>query len=249
MRSISRFIAACAALAALTFMSGAPSMAADALSNPQKDEVRKLVRDYLVQNPEVIREAIEALQAKEELESKNKLQAAVQKNKDKIFSTADDTNLGNPKGDVTLVEFFDYNCGYCKQMHPALMDAVKQDGKVRVIMKEFPILGASSVMAARAALAARKQKKYPEYHVALMAHRGPLTEGAIFQLAKDTGLDPKKLEADMKAPEVEAIIAANHKLAAELKIEGTPALFVGDTFVNGAVDKTRLAELIASARK
>ena len=239
----------CAVLATSTLTFGIPAMAADALSNTQKDEVRKLVRDYLVQNPEVIRDAINALQEKEEKETQAKQQAAIKKNKDQIFSTADGTILGNPKGDVTLVEFFDYNCGYCKQMFPSVMETLKQDGKVRLIMKEFPILGAPSVMASRAALAARKQNKYAEFHTALMAHKGALTEGVIFQTAKDVGIDSKKLEADMKAPEVDEIIKANHKVAADLNIEGTPAMFIGETFVNGAVDKTKLAELIATARK
>ena len=139
----------CALVAASALTFGLPAFAADALSNPQKDEVRKLVREYLLQNPEVIRDAIDALQAKEEQDAKAKQQVAIKKNKDAIFSTADGTVLGNPKGDVTLVEFFDYNCGYCKQMFPAVMETLKQDGKVRLIMKEFPILGASSVMASR----------------------------------------------------------------------------------------------------
>ncbi len=249
MRPIFVKSAAGAVLAAFLLMVGAPAMAADALSNPQKEEVRKLVREYLLQNPEVIRDAIDALQAKEEKETQAKQQVAVKKNKDEIFSTADGTIIGNPKGDVTLVEFFDYNCGYCKQMFPAMLETLKQDGKVRLIVKEFPILGAPSVMASRAALAARKQNKYVEFHTALMSHKGALTEGVIFQTAKDVGLDSKKLEADMKAPEVDEIIKANHKVASDLNIEGTPAMFVGETFVNGAVDKTKLAEMIASARK
>ncbi len=241
--------ATCAVLAASTLMFGARAMAADALSNPQKDEVRKLVREYLLQNPEVIRDAIDALQAKEEKESQAKQQVAVKKNKDQLFSAADGTILGNPKGDVTLVEFFDYNCGYCKQMFPAMMDALKADGKVRLIMKEFPILGAPSLTASRAALAARKQDKYAALHTALLGRKGALTDAVIFDTAKEAGLDVKKLQEDMKSPEVDELIKTNHRIASELGIEGTPAMFVGETFVNGAVDKTKLAELIASARK
>ncbi len=238
-----------AGVALLALLFAAPSMAADPLSNAQKDEVRKLVREYIMQNPEIIRDAVTALQEKEERATEAKQADALKKNKDQIYSAADGTILGNPKGDVTLVEFFDYNCGYCKQMFPAMLDAIKQDGKVRLIVKEFPILGPMSLTASRAALASRKQDKYAAFHTALMSHKSALSEGAIFQLAKDAGLDTKKLEADMKAPEVDAVIKANHALAESMNIEGTPALFVGDTFVNGAVDKARLAELIASARK
>src|SRR5262245_49859839 len=125
-------------------------------------------------------------------------------------------------------------------MYAAMMETLKQDGKVRLIMKEFPILGASSMTASRAALAARKQDKYAPFHMALMSHKGALTDGAIFQTAKDVGIDTKKLEQDMKAPEIDALITANHKLAEELGIDGTPALYIGDTFVNGSINKTKL---------
>ena len=147
--------------------------------------------------------------------------------------------IGNPKGDVAMVEFFDYNCGYCKGMFPAMMETVKADGNIRLLMKEFPILGPSSVTATKAALAARKQNKYTELHLALMDHKGSLTDDAVMQVAKDTGLDLARLQKDMADPAVTAIITKNRDLAQDLDIQGTPALVIGDTLVPGAVPKAR----------
>jgi protein-disulfide isomerase len=150
---------------------------------------------------------------------------------------------------VTFVEFFDYNCGYCKSMFPSMMDTIKQDGKIRVIMKEFPILGPPSLTASRVALAARKQGKYSETHLALLGHKGALSDESVMQIAKDVGLDLKKLQDDMKSPEITVILGKNHDLADALGIDGTPALVIGDTLVDGAVGQGRLGELIAAARK
>ena len=222
--------------------------AADALSPVQKDEVRKVVRDYLMEHPEVISDAINALQAKEEKDKADKVVATIKGRKKDIFEQTDGTVLGNPKGNVTLVEFFDYNCGYCKAMFPALMETVKADGNIRLVVKEFPILGQPSVTATKAALAARKQNKYTELHLALMSHKGALTDDSVMQIAKDTGLDVAKLQKDMADPAVIAIITKNRDLAQELDIQGTPALIVGDTLVPGAVDKARLIALVKDAR-
>jgi protein-disulfide isomerase len=215
----------------------------------QKQEIQKLVRDYLVEHPEVLNEAINALQAKEDRAKEEKQSAAVKGHKKDLFDQTDGTVIGNPKGDVTLVEFFDYNCGYCKSMFPAMMEALKEDGKVRLVLKEFPILGPSSVTASRAALASRKQGKYNEFHLAMLGHKGSLTDDAVFVIAKDTGLDVDKLKKDMDDPAVAAIINKNRQLAQDLDIEGTPALIVGDTLVPGAVPKARLVDLLKQARK
>ncbi len=222
--------------------------AADAFSGAQKDEVKKLVREYLMEHPEVIADAINALQAKEEKAKADKVTATLKEKKKDLFEQTDGTVLGNPKGNVTLVEFFDYNCGYCKAMFPALMETVKADGNIKLVVKEFPILGAPSVTASKAALAARKQNKYTELHLALMSHKGSLTDDAVLQVAKDAGLDVTKLKADMADPAIAAILTKNHALAQDLEIQGTPALIVGDTLVPGAVDKKRIQELVKDAR-
>lgn len=228
----------------------APAFAqSGALSEAQKKEVRGLVREYILQNPEIITEAVQVLQAREEKQKGEKVTAAIKSNKAALTNPPEGTVLGNPKGDVTLVEFFDYNCGYCKQLYPTLMDTVKEDGKIKLVVKEFPILGNPSVIAARAALAARNQKKYAELHMAMLSHRGSLSEEVIMKLAADVKLDVKKLQADMKAPEINEILTKNHALAQELGIEGTPAIVIGETLVPGALQKDHLKELIADARK
>jgi protein-disulfide isomerase len=243
-----------AAVAVAAGVGAAPllSRAADDKSGftpTQKKELEQLVHDYLIQHPETLSEAINALQAKEDQAKGEKQSAAVKSRKKDLFEQTDGTVIGNAKGDVTLVEFFDYNCGYCKAMFPAMMETLKEDGKVRLILKEFPILGPSSVTASRAALASRKQGKYNEFHLAMLGHKGSLSDEAVFAIAKDTGLDVDKLKKDMDDPAVAAIINRNRQLAQDLEIEGTPALIVGDTLVPGAVPKSRLVELLKQARK
>lgn len=226
--------------------------AADAKSTfsaAQKDEIRQMVREYLIEHPEVLNEAIDAMQAKETKAKDTKRNTVVAARKQEIFNPGEATIIGNAKGDVTVVEFFDYNCGYCKSMFQAIMETLKDDPKVRLVLKELPILGPSSVTASRAALAARKQGKYREMHLALLSHKGALSDESIMGAAKGAGLDVKKLEADMKDPEIQAIIAKNRNLADELGIDGTPALFIGGEFVPGAIQKDHLMELIADARK
>ena len=258
MQRAAAFVSASFVMVALLLAPGAlfPSMAVAAdskapstLSPAQKAEFKGLVREYILENPEIISEAIDAMQAKETKAKADKQSAVVNARKQEIFNPAEGTIIGNPKGDVTVVEFFDYNCGYCKSMFQAIIEALKDDPKIRLVLKELPILGPSSVTAARAALAARKQDKYRDIHLALLSHKGGLNDDAIMQIAKGIGLDVKKLQADMQSPEITAIIAKNRNLADELGIDGTPALFIGSAFVPGAIQKDQLVELIASARK
>lgn len=234
--------------AAASLFAAHNAFAADAFSAAQKDEVKKLVHEYLMEHPEAVMDAINALQAKEEQAKANKVTATIKERKKDIFELTDGTVLGNPRGNVTLVEFFDYNCGYCKAMFPALMETVKADGNIRLVMKEFPILGQPSITASKAALAARKQNKYTEFHLALMSHKGALSDDTVFAVAKDAGLDLARLQKDMADPAVTAIITKNHALAQELDIQGTPALIVGDTLIPGAVDKQRIQQLVKDAR-
>jgi len=249
-------VAAAALMLAFVFHSGvlpsSAASAAEAKSNftpAQKEEIGKLVREYLLANPEVLTETIDAMQAKENKAKEAKQAAVVSARKGEIFNPQEATVIGNLKGDVTVVEFFDYNCGYCKSMFQTLIETIEADKKIRLVLKELPILGPSSLTAARAALAARKQGKYREIHLALLRHKGALNDDAIMKVAKDVGLDMKKLDADMKSGETAAIIAKNRNLADELGIEGTPALFIGDAFVPGAIQKDHLQEMIADARK
>tara|TARA_R110000868_G_scaffold91449_6_gene253593 strand:+ start:1376 stop:2143 length:768 start_codon:yes stop_codon:yes gene_type:complete len=236
--------------AAATFLA-APSCAQDesAFSGEQREELKGLVREYILENPEIISEAIVALQAKDEQTRADQQAQALSTHKDALFNPVEGTIIGNPKGDVTVVEFFDYNCGYCKSMVPAITEILDQDDNLRMVMKEFPILGPGSLVAAQAALAAREQGKYAEMHMALISHKGALNRESVESVAKSIGLDVVKLVEDMKNPNINDILSSNMALAQDLGIEGTPALIVGDTLVPGAIGKDRLLNLIADARK
>jgi len=239
-----------AAVAALSLTLLSPrAFAEDAAVTPeQKTEIEKIVHDYIVAHPEVIREAIEALQAKEEQSKSDAQTQAVLENKDAIFNDADTPVAGNPVGDVTVVEFFDYHCPYCKAVAGPLDQLLKEDKGVRLVLKEFPILGEDSVLASRAALAAVGQGKYWQFHQALMEHRGKFDMEVIKTIAAKVGLDPAKLEADMGKEQIEPKISANHKLAQTLDISATPTFVIGDQVIEGAVPLEQLKEMIKKAR-
>jgi protein-disulfide isomerase len=222
--------------------------AKSAFTPAQREEMKRLIHDYILANPDVIKEAIIALQAKEDVARDQQQQSAIVSRQQELIDPAEGTVIGNPKGNVTITEFFDYNCGYCKAMFPSLMEFVKEDGKVRVVMKEFPILAPSSKTAAMAALASVKQGKYTELHTALMSYKGKLTDKAIMDTAKDVGLDVDKLQADMKAPQIAKTLERNIDLATVLQINGTPAIIIGKSLLPGAIDKAKFKELVAAAR-
>jgi protein-disulfide isomerase len=220
-----------------------------AFTEAQTQDIGKISRDYLLANPEVIREAIQALQAKEEAAKADLQVQAVTKFKDQIFADPASPIAGNRNGDVTVVEFFDYKCPYCKQVTPALEGLLKSDPNLKIVFKEFPILGDPSVLAARAALAAVKQDKYFPFHQAMMAHRGTFDLNAIAAVANSVGLNAEQLVADMKSDEVERQLTDNHALAKALEIRSTPTFIVGDQVVPGALSVDALRDLIAEARK
>jgi protein-disulfide isomerase len=239
-----------AALVALSLSLLAPLAFAQekSITPEQKTEIEKIVRDYLVEHPEVIREAIQALQAKEEQSKADAQTQAVLQNKDALFNDPDSPVAGNPMGDVTVVEFFDYHCPYCKVVAGPLQQLIQEDKGVRLVLKEFPILGEDSGLASQAALAAVAQGKYWAFHQALMEFRGKFTMDVIKALATKVGLDPAKLEADMALPQIEPQISATHKLAQTLNISATPTFIIGDQVVEGAVPLEQLKELIKKAR-
>jgi protein-disulfide isomerase len=235
-----------AAAGAAMVLATAPALAFD---DAQKKEIGGIVAEYLREHPEVILQAIEALQAKSEAQKEEAARQAVTANRARLYEDPRSPVMGNPKGDVTLVEFFDYNCGYCKTVQKGVMQLIQDDPKLRFVFKEYPILADSSVTAAKAALAAREQGKYVEMHAALMANRGALNDETIARIAQGAGLDAAKLKADMEKPEIAATIAADKALAEELGVRGTPAFVIGDTLVPGAVPKEDLAKLIAAERQ
>jgi protein-disulfide isomerase len=213
-----------------------------------KKEVERIVHDYILANPEVLVEAMNNLQAKEDRARSDKQRTSISKFDKELFRNAADYVAGNPNGDVTVVEFLDYRCGYCKKARPEVVKLLQEDKNVRVVVKEFPILGPDSEMASRAAIASKRQGKYWDFHLALMAEPS-LDEATIFELAKANGLDVARLRTDMTSKDVTAVIAANHDLAQKLGIDSTPTFIFGTEPIAGAVSMERMKDMIAAARK
>jgi protein-disulfide isomerase len=211
------------------------------------EQIEKIVRDYLLREPEVVYQALEELQRRQAEATAARQQAAIAENQSELLDDPSTPEGGNPEGDVTLVEFFDYRCAYCRRVVSSMRALLDEDRGLRVVFKELPVLGPDSVRAARAALASRKQDRYVPLHFALMA-ADDLSPAGIRAAAEAVGLDPDQLEADMAAPEVTGAIDANYALANELGIEGTPAFVIGGQLLPGAVEKARLEQLIQEAR-
>lgn len=224
-----------------------PAQAAE-FSPEQKMELGDIIHQYLMENPEVVRDAMQELERKQQMAEESARADSLKTMSGDIFRNGDDLVGGNPNGKVTMVEFFDYNCGYCKRAFPDVMKMIKGDKDLKLIMKEFPILGPGSVYASRAALASRKQGKYWEFHLAMMGHEGRIDEPVVDQIAKATGLDVKKLKADMQADEVTQVITHNMQLADSLKIQGTPAFIIDETVIPGAVGFDALAAAVKQVR-
>jgi len=211
------------------------------------DQIEAIVRDYLMREPQIIYDALQELQRREAVAEADRRKATLAARQDDLFYNASTPVAGNRDGDVTMVEFFDYRCGYCRRVVGSLQALIENDENLRVVFKEFPILGEDSVRAARAALAAEKQGLYLPLHFALMT-TDDLSMDGIMRAASEVGLDTTQLAADMGSPEIEAELGATYALARELGIEGTPAFVVGDELIPGAVSEERLAALIAEAR-
>ena len=211
--------------------------------------VRAIVREYLLEHPEVIEQAIMALNAQRREEERAQARAAITAHRADLMAHAMSPVSGDPNGDVTLVEFFDYQCGYCKRAMPPVLELLASDPRLRIVWKEFPILGPVSRFAARASLAAEKQGRYLAFHEAVMGHADPLTEDRVLRLAGGAGLDVDRLRRDMADPALEAYVNETHRLARQLGITGTPAFVVGGTLVRGVADGPQLKALIAEARR
>jgi protein-disulfide isomerase len=240
------------ALAGMVVISASPASFADekeALTPAQKAQVQKLIRETLLKNPEIIVEAVQELRRRQEAAKQAALQSTLKAKRDELLSDAADPVVGNPKGDITIVEFFDYNCGYCRRVKSAVDSVVSKDGNIRLVYKEFPILGPGSEVASRAALAAKRQGKYEKFHNAMFAFRGRLGATQVMSIAKAVGLDMDKLKADMKDPAIMAQIKKNHALAKQLGITGTPAFVIGNELVPGAVPAAELRKHVADARQ
>ncbi len=237
---------------ALTMSSFVDATAAEKpFSDAKKSEIEKLVHDYIMSNPQVILDAVRAHQVAQEANDEAERQRRLVSMREQLESAPTSPVGGNLSGDVTVVEFFDYRCGYCKRVHDTVVDTVKDDGNVRLVYKEFPILGPESVTAARAALGVffNNKVKYTSFNDALMRSRGDLNEARVLEIAESIGLDPERVKKNMDDPRVNTELASTMALAEALNIRGTPAFVVNQTLVPGAVDAATLKDLIKSARE
>jgi protein-disulfide isomerase len=238
-----------AAAAALLMLAPA---AAQEFSTPQKSEIERIIKDYIISHPEVLQEAIAELDKRQAAAEAEKAKSAVASNAETIFNSSRQVVLGNAKGDVTLVEFFDYNCGFCKRAMADMQELLKDDPKLKVVLKEFPVLGPGSVEAAKVAVAVRMQdktgKKYLDFHLKLLGGRGQADKARALAVAKEVGMDMARLDKDMASDEVKVSLEESLKLAETLGLNGTPSYIVGSDVVVGAVGLDALRSKVAQAR-
>lgn len=208
--------------------------------------IETIVREYIEANPQVILDAVDNYQKKTLRERSSE---AIKNNVGYLFDDDDAPYLGDRGGDVRIVEFFDYNCGYCKKVLPELQKLTEKDKKVKIIFKDFPILGPTSETSAKWALAAHKQKKYFAFHKAMMEHRGPINDEVLAKAAKEAGMDIAKAKEDAESTDILMQLEKNRALAGQLGISGTPAFVVGDMVVPGAAPVEELEKMVADERK
>lgn len=233
----------------VVFLGVTPVASAEPATPEQRQQVEQIIHDYLLANPEFLIEVLKSADAKAKQKQQEQARAALREKREELLNDPSSPVGGNTKGDVTIVEFFDYQCPYCKQVEPSVQALIKEDAKLRIVYKEFPILGPMSIYASHVALAALKQSKYERFHAPMMSAKGPITEDSIMKIAAESGLDLVKLKLDMKAPELDVAIKRNYALADALSINGTPAFVIGDKLLPGAVDLATLKHALDEARK
>ena len=242
-----------AALMAVPLLSSnAAPASAQSFSGEQRGEIERIVKEYLLSHPELLQDVMAELEKRQTLAEAEKHRAAVKEHSATIFSSPRQVTLGTAQGDVTVVEFFDYNCGYCKRAMADMLDLLQNDAKLKFVLKEFPVLGEGSVQAAQVAAAARMQdkggKKYLEFHQKLLGGRGTADKTRALAVAKEVGFDMARIEKDMTSDEVKAQLEESFKLAEALGLNGTPSYVVGNDVVVGAVGLNTLKEKVNSAR-
>jgi protein-disulfide isomerase len=242
------------ALAAVTacLIPLAGSATAQSFTPQQRGEIEAIVKDYLLKNPDILKEMATALEQQETAAQAAKGREAIKEHAEVLFNSPRHVVLGNPRGDVTMVEFFDYNCGFCKRALADMLDLMKNDPKLRVVLKEFPVLGEGSVQAAQVAAAAAMQdkagKKYLEFHRKLLGGRGQVGKAQALAAAKEAGFDVARIERDSSGPEVRKALEESFMLADALGLNGTPSYVIGSNVVIGAVGLPKLKESINQAR-
>jgi protein-disulfide isomerase len=234
-----RVIIALCSLLALS--STLPQLAKAELDISDRAVLNSIIRKFIQNNPEVVRDSLISLAAREEAERKQAGLASVRNDRG-------DPVMGNPDGAITLYEFSDYNCGYCKRVFEPIQKMLRDNPDVRLVIKEFPILSQSSLVAAQAAIAAEMQGKFAEYHIGMMTYRGQITNAVVMRVAQQAGLDNTQLQKDIESPETAAIIQRTREAASALSLNGTPALVIGDTIIPGAIGLDELVGLISDER-
>jgi protein-disulfide isomerase len=241
-----------AAALVIALVAAAPARA-QSFNDAQRGEIERIVKDYLVAHPEVLQDVMSELEKKQTAAETEKQVAGVRAHKEVLFNSVHQVTLGNPQGDVTMVEFFDYNCGYCKRALSDMLQLLKTDPKLKVVLKEFPVLGPGSKEAAEVAVAARMQdksgKKYLEFHQKLLGGRGPADKARALAAAKDAGFDMARLEKDMASDEVKATLDENLRVAEAIGLNGTPSYIIGSDVVIGAQGYDALKEKVDAARR
>lgn len=244
---------AVAALAFATLTGANTQVAAEdaAFTDAQKKAIGDIIKDYLIKNPEIMVDVQTALDAKVEKEQSEKLKSFMAENAKDIYRNPDSPVAGDPNGDITVVEFFDYNCGYCKRGLTDVQKLIQSDKKVRVVFKELPILSKGSEETAKAALAAKRQGKYWEFHQAMLSVKGQANEAASIKAAEGLGLDMAKFKTDMASAAVSDELEGMKALAKKMGINGTPHFLVGDKSIPGAPEDlhSQLEALVADFRK
>jgi protein-disulfide isomerase len=249
---VSHFSALLLALTIACAVAAASPARAQSFAPDQRSEIEKIMREYLLSHPELLQEAMTELEKRQSEQDTQKHLAAIKDNNATIFDSSRQVNLGNPNGDVTMVEFFDYNCSYCKRAMADMLDLLKTDSRLKVVLKEFPVLGEGSVEAAQVAVAVRMQdksgKKYLDFHAKLLGGRGPADKARALAAAKEAGFDISRIEKDLQAEEVKTTLSENFKIAEALGLSGTPSYVFPAEVVIGAVGLTALKQKVSFAR-
>ena len=234
-------------VAVFSFLGMLPAAAQQAVEEPARPSIEQIVREYILQHPEVLIESIQPYKAREQTAQSEQSKAALSTSLSDLQQGPSSPMTGMAGG-LTIVEFFDYHCGYCKRAEGTIQKLLADHPDIRLVFKEFPILGPESMLAAKAGLAANQQGGYLKFHQALMTLTGPITINAITELAGAQGLDVSKLKADMESPEVQAILTRNHDLGHKVGVRSTPSFVIGSGLMAGAIDAATFERLIAQAK-
>lgn len=246
-----QFLKPMAIIAALLGATAVGATDLEAMSDAEREAFRAEVRAYLMENPEVLMEAIDVLEQRQAVAEVMQDQVLVAANSDAIFASPFDYVGGNPDGDITLVEFLDYRCGYCKRAFPDIEAMLEADGNIRFIVKEFPILGDASLLASRYAIAAKialGDEAYRALHDAMMVMRAEVSEGSLQATAEGLGLDHAAIVAEINNPQIDATISLNYELARALNISGTPTFVLETGLLRGALPRDQIEAAIATER-